>query len=48
MIDREKLYGFSGRSRKPQMTLAKEFGLRDEPRPLQEAVFSQNQTTRIA
>jgi hypothetical protein len=33
MIDREKLYGFSGRSRKPQMTLAKEFGLRDYAAP---------------
>lgn len=28
MIDRKKLYSFSGRSRKPQMNLAKEFGLR--------------------
>ena len=33
MIDREKLYGFSGRSRKPQMTLAKEFGLKDYAAP---------------
>ena len=33
MIDREKLYGFSGRSRKPQMNLAKEFGLRDYAAP---------------
>jgi hypothetical protein len=33
MIDREELYGFSGRSRKPQMTLAKEFGLRDYAAP---------------
>jgi tRNA-uridine 2-sulfurtransferase len=33
IIDREKLYGFSGRSRKPQMTLAKDFGLRDYAAP---------------
>ncbi|MBF0566234.1 MAG: hypothetical protein HQK89_13440 [Nitrospirae bacterium] len=33
LVDREKLYGFSGRSRKPQMALAKEFGLTDYPAP---------------
>ena len=33
MIDREKLFGFSGRSRKPQMNLAKEFGLREYAAP---------------
>jgi len=33
MIDREKFYGFSGRSRKPQMNLAKEFGLREYAAP---------------
>jgi len=33
MIDREKLYGFSGRSRKPQMALAAQFGLTDYPAP---------------
>jgi len=32
-IDREMLYGFAGRSRKPQMKLAKEFGLFDYPAP---------------
>ena len=26
-LDRDKLYGFSGRSRKPQMALAKQFGM---------------------
>jgi tRNA-uridine 2-sulfurtransferase len=33
LINRELLYAFSGRSRKPQMSLAKEFGLTDYPAP---------------
>jgi tRNA U34 2-thiouridine synthase MnmA/TrmU len=33
IINREMLYDFSGRSRKPQMALAKEFGLDDYPIP---------------
>ena len=35
MLDRrvEKLFDFSGRSRKPQMKLAEEIGLRDYPSP---------------
>ena len=33
IINRELLYAFSGRSRKPQMALAKEFGLTDYPAP---------------
>ena len=32
-VDRERLYGFSGRSRKPQMALAAEFGLNDYAQP---------------
>lgn len=32
-VDREMLYGFSGRSRKPQMALAKELGLAKYPAP---------------
>ena len=32
-IDREKLYGFSGRSRKPQMALAARFGFEDYAQP---------------
>jgi len=32
-VDREKLYDFSGRSRKPQMALAKEFKLTDYAQP---------------
>ena len=33
IVDREKLYDFNGRSRKPQMALAEEFGLTDYPAP---------------
>jgi tRNA-specific 2-thiouridylase len=33
IVNRELLYGFSGRSRKPQMALAEEFGLADYPSP---------------
>jgi tRNA-uridine 2-sulfurtransferase len=33
IIEREMLYGLSGRSRKPQMALAGEFGLDDYPAP---------------
>ncbi len=33
VVNREMLYGFSGRSRKPQMSLAREFGLEDYPSP---------------
>ena len=33
LVNRDALYGFSGRSRKPQMALAKEFGLTEYPAP---------------
>ena len=33
IVDRERLYGFHGRSRKPQMALAKELGLTEYPMP---------------
>jgi len=33
LIDREKLFGFSGRGRKPQMALAKELNITDYPTP---------------
>lgn len=33
VVDRERLYAFHGRSRKPQMALAKEFGLTEYPMP---------------
>ncbi len=44
-VDRNKLMGFSGRSRKPQMELAKTLGIRDYPSPaggclLTDEVFS--------
>jgi len=32
-VDREKLLGISGRGRRPQMNLAKEFGIKDYPCP---------------
>jgi tRNA U34 2-thiouridine synthase MnmA/TrmU len=32
-LDRERLYGFSGRSRKPQMALARKFGFEDYAQP---------------
>jgi hypothetical protein len=32
-VDREKLYGFSGRNRKPQIELAKKFGIEDYMQP---------------
>ena len=32
-LDRERLYGFNGRSRKPQMALAEEFGFEDYAQP---------------
>ncbi len=32
-LDREQLYGFSGRSRKPQIALAKQFGFEDFAQP---------------
>ncbi len=32
-VERERLYGFSGRSRKPQMALAKELGFEDYAQP---------------
>lgn len=33
LVDRNRLYGFGGRSRKPQMALASEFGLTEYPSP---------------
>lgn len=33
LVDREQLCGFNGRSRKPQMALAREFGLTEYPAP---------------
>lgn len=33
LVEREKLYGFTGRGRRPQMELAAEFGIKDYPSP---------------
>jgi len=33
LVNRERLYGLSGRSRKPQLELAKQFGLKEIPQP---------------
>lgn len=33
LVDRDQLLGFSGRSRKPQIALAKEYGITDYPAP---------------
>ncbi len=33
LVDRTKLKGFTGRTRKPQIALAEEFGLKDYPQP---------------
>jgi len=33
LVDREQLLGFSGRTRKPQIALAKEYGITDYPAP---------------
>jgi tRNA U34 2-thiouridine synthase MnmA/TrmU len=33
LVDRESLYALSGRSRKPQISMAQEFGLTDYPQP---------------
>ena len=45
VVDRSRLYGISGRSRKPQMRLAEELGIREYPGPaggclLTDAVYS--------
>lgn len=47
LIDREKLYGISGRSRKPQLQLVKEFGIKEFMSPgggciLTEKIYSNN------
>ena len=53
LVDREKLYRISGRSRKPQMALAKELGLTDYPQPaggclLTDPTFSQRLSELLA
>jgi tRNA U34 2-thiouridine synthase MnmA/TrmU len=38
-VDRNRLYGFNGRSRKPQIALAKQLGLEDFPAPGNDCCF---------
>ena len=42
-IDRSRLYGFNGRSRKPQIALAEQFGLTDYAQPAGGCCFLTNQ-----
>lgn len=48
-VDREKLHAFQGRSRKPQMELAKKFGFTDYPQPAGGCCFlvDQNYARRL-
>jgi tRNA U34 2-thiouridine synthase MnmA/TrmU len=48
-VDRERLYGFHGRSRKPQMELAKRFGITEYPQPAGGGCFlvDQNYSRRL-
>ena len=48
-VDREGLYGFSGRSRKPQMALAAEFGFTDYAQPAGGCCFltDENYTVKL-
>ncbi len=43
-VDRERLHGFSGRSRKPQMRLAAQFGLEDYAQPAGGCCFLTDKT----
>ena len=43
-VNREKLFGFSGRSRKPQMALAKEYGFSDYASPAGGCCFLTDET----
>jgi tRNA U34 2-thiouridine synthase MnmA/TrmU len=49
-VDREKLYAFHGRSRKPQMALAEAFGITDYPQPAGGCCFlvDKNYSRRLA
>lgn len=48
-VDRETLYGFHGRSRKPQMELARRFGITEYPQPAGGGCFlvDQNYSRRL-
>lgn len=49
LVDRDRLYAFQGRSRKPQMELAREFGITDYPQPAGGCCFlvDQNYSRRL-
>jgi tRNA-specific 2-thiouridylase len=44
LVDRERLLGFSGRSRKPQMALAAKLGIKDWPQPAGGCCFLTDET----
>ncbi|MFA7095766.1 MAG: tRNA (5-methylaminomethyl-2-thiouridylate)-methyltransferase [Gammaproteobacteria bacterium] len=46
-VDREQLYDFSGRSRKPQMALAARFGFRDYAQPAGGCCFLTNESYSV-
>lgn len=46
-VDREKLYDFNGRSRKPQMALAARFGFRDYAQPAGGCCFLTNESYSV-
>lgn len=46
-VDRERLYAFNGRSRKPQMALAKHFGIEDYAQPAGGCCFLTDQTYAV-
>jgi len=48
-VDRDRLFGFQGRSRKPQMELARQFGITDYPQPAGGCCFlvDQNYSRRL-
>ncbi len=46
-VDRERLYAFNGRSRKPQMALARHFGIEDYAQPAGGCCFLTDQTYAV-
>lgn len=46
LVDRERLYGFSGRGRKPQLALAAEFGITDIPTPAGGCLLTERENAR--
>lgn len=46
LVDRERLHGFSGRGRKPQLDLAREFGITDIPTPAGGCLLTERENAR--